>query len=195
MPGNPIDVVTGQKIVSPWGNQIRDQTVQPFASVAARNAAIPAPKDGTFAVINGVLMQYSSARGWIYTGLFGQQFAGSVAAGSVPQTTALTIATFDCPSYERDYTVWFRWRALFSSGEITPVAEYKLFNPGGGVMAYAKEGKPTGGNNFAAVFDWVGVVSAAGGRFALSIANLGAQAFSNYLDPTNNQASFMIVGM
>jgi hypothetical protein len=40
------DVVPDQTIESAWGNTIRDRTITPFANAAARNTAIPAPKEG-----------------------------------------------------------------------------------------------------------------------------------------------------
>ena len=40
------DVVPEADIESQWGNKIRDRTVTPFASRAARAAAIPTPTEG-----------------------------------------------------------------------------------------------------------------------------------------------------
>lgn len=40
------DVVPDQTIESSWGNDIRDRTITPFASAAARTAAIPTPTVG-----------------------------------------------------------------------------------------------------------------------------------------------------
>lgn len=45
MPEMP-DVVAGNTITVAWGNQIRDRTVQRYATAAARAASLPSPTEG-----------------------------------------------------------------------------------------------------------------------------------------------------
>ena len=40
------DVISGETITSEWGNDIRDRTVQRYATVAARTASMPTPVEG-----------------------------------------------------------------------------------------------------------------------------------------------------
>ena len=43
---NPIDVVPGETIASVWGNQVRDQSAQPFTDSGQRDGSIPVPVAG-----------------------------------------------------------------------------------------------------------------------------------------------------
>lgn len=54
-----VDVASGQKIASTWGNEIRDRTVQLFVSVAERDASGWAPANGAMCVTQdtGILWQ------------------------------------------------------------------------------------------------------------------------------------------
>lgn len=45
-----VDVVAGQKIASAWGNEIRDRTIQSFATVAERDASGWVAPNGAFCV-------------------------------------------------------------------------------------------------------------------------------------------------
>jgi hypothetical protein len=40
------DVIAGTKILSAWGNAIRDRTISPFVNATERTGSIPAPKVG-----------------------------------------------------------------------------------------------------------------------------------------------------
>lgn len=44
--GLTANVVAGAPVLSTWGNEIRDRTVQPFASAAERSAQWPTPPEG-----------------------------------------------------------------------------------------------------------------------------------------------------
>jgi len=50
MPGTPADVADAEYAYTAWANQIRDQTVQRFANTGERDATLPNPVRGTFAV-------------------------------------------------------------------------------------------------------------------------------------------------
>lgn len=52
MPPEMPDVVTGEVVASDWGNDIRDRTVQRYASAAARSASIPSPAEGDLSYLN-----------------------------------------------------------------------------------------------------------------------------------------------
>jgi hypothetical protein len=54
-------VISGQTITSSWGNAVRDQTVQLFASTAERDAAITAPVAGQVCWVGNGLQVYNGA--------------------------------------------------------------------------------------------------------------------------------------
>ena len=60
------DVVPHEPIESEWGNLIRDRTITPFPSAAARNAAIPFPIEGmmTYLADTDTVEVFHGARGW-----------------------------------------------------------------------------------------------------------------------------------
>jgi hypothetical protein len=57
------DVVAGGDIVAPWGNEIRDRTVQVFATAAERDAQWPAPPNGAAAFTSDMSILWSRRAG------------------------------------------------------------------------------------------------------------------------------------
>jgi hypothetical protein len=59
-------VVSGTTITATWGNQVRDQQVSVFASVAARDSAITVPVNGMYATTTdtGWLWRYNGSK-WL----------------------------------------------------------------------------------------------------------------------------------
>ena len=189
MPGNPVDVVTGQKIVSTWGNQIRDQTVQPFASAAARDAAITAPKRGQFCVVVDTLQQYIPGSGWAPVSIRGLVVQGSAAGGlTIPVSTGMTVASYPLPALSQDYWAEINYQCLFSSTAALSV-QMKAWNPGPGLIFQANRNYPLVSAFGAAVqFSVLIRVGAPGGVFTVSVDNVGTDPIGNYSDPSNNQA-------
>lgn len=56
------DVIAGEVIEVDWGNDIRDRTVQRYASVAARTASIPSPTEGDLSYLE------DGNTVWVYNG-------------------------------------------------------------------------------------------------------------------------------
>jgi hypothetical protein len=62
-----VDVAAGQKVASPWGNEIRDRTLQVFATVAERNAQWLTPPDGaTCITLDTYTVWRRRAGAWVY---------------------------------------------------------------------------------------------------------------------------------
>ena len=57
MPEIP-NVIGGEVITSEWGNDIRDRTVQRYATVAARTASIPTPTEGDLSYLQDSNLVY-----------------------------------------------------------------------------------------------------------------------------------------
>jgi hypothetical protein len=62
-------VVSGTAITTTWGNQVRDQLITPFASVAARTSAVTSPVDGqvTYRTNDDVFEVYNGTS-WVLAG-------------------------------------------------------------------------------------------------------------------------------
>jgi hypothetical protein len=83
------DVTAGTIIQSAWGNQIRDRTVQVFATVAERNALWPAPPRGAMCITVDTLALWifdTGAGGWRPTP--GTVLATSVSTALASNTSA-----------------------------------------------------------------------------------------------------------
>jgi len=63
---NPEDVIPGELIEAVWGNQVRDQSVQPFPDATARDVSIPLPDEGLLAYLSdpGTITVYDGAQ-WV----------------------------------------------------------------------------------------------------------------------------------
>ena len=85
-----VDVAPGQKVASTWGNEIRDRTVQLFATVAERDASGWAPANGAMCVTQD-------------TGTLWQRIAGAWASrrpfvmGGTPSVTTDAFGNFSIP--------------------------------------------------------------------------------------------------
>lgn len=69
MPEMP-DVVLGETIASEWGNDIRDRTLQRYASAAARTSAIPSPNAGDLSYLaDSDTLYFYSGSAWVQLAL------------------------------------------------------------------------------------------------------------------------------
>jgi len=111
---NPADVVTGETIASEWGNQIRDQTVQPFASVAARTASIPSPTEGMVSY----LLDADALD--VYTGSAWVPFVASNELDGATDATSVALTTSPADAATVSLTIpagWGSWKcAAYATG-------------------------------------------------------------------------------
>ncbi len=122
------NVVSGNTITSAWGNQIRDRTIQRYASVAARTAAHPSPTEGELSYLQDLnVVEYYNGSAWI-----------PIAAAPAVMLGGASEAVFDSSlsaSFENGATVTFVKPAGWATYEILAwgsVMFQEALSPGGG---------------------------------------------------------------
>lgn len=93
---NPEDVIPGELIEAVWGNQVRDQSVQPFPDATARDVSIPLPDEGLVAYLSdpGTITVYDGAQWVDLDVLLGGPFlplTGGTLSGSLTVGGQLTV--------------------------------------------------------------------------------------------------------
>lgn len=117
-------VVSGTAITATWGNSdVRDQVIVPFASTAARDAAITSPVNG--------MRSYTTDTGtaWIYNGSAWVEWGTTGAWKSwTPTLTNMTLGngTLDCQYFKIGRTV--HWKFKFTLGTTSTVGTSPYFS-------------------------------------------------------------------
>jgi hypothetical protein len=94
------DVAAGELIQSAWGNEIRDRTVQHFATAAERDGWI-GPPDGAMAVTtdNNLLWQYNGTAWVAFPSGPHTRVTNTVPSGATSSTTNVTVPGMSVASF------------------------------------------------------------------------------------------------
>jgi len=120
------DVVSGTIIQSSWGNQIRDRTVQQFASIAERNVWTAPPKGAMCVTTDTNAVWQYSGTAWVSWPLSAK---GLVAHGIDPATSFAATSPVQCGgTFPAEAGRMYRYEASaqFWSTVAATVAEWSL---------------------------------------------------------------------
>lgn len=120
-----LNVTTGETIASSWGNQIRDRTIQRYASAAERASAHPSPTQGdlSYLVDVGQVQVFRSGTGWTHVGAGLEVDGHNQVDGSLSLTTSFANAASVSLSIPTDWASWecAAWGRLRTSSQIGAV--------------------------------------------------------------------------
>jgi hypothetical protein len=177
-------VVAGTAITASWGNaNVRDQVVTPFASAAARTAAIGTPVEGMVAWLSDVdrLEAYDNTS-WVPVGP--HRVGGSVRTSDVTMTTTETLADSATVTIVAGRRYEVLWSGSYNSSAAGDSIDIRLRYAAGGSVANTDTlikalplAEPAANHNLDGSFSFECTGIAAGqttfGVFAVRIAGSG----------------------
>lgn len=124
--------VAGTTITASWANaNVRDQTIAPFPTAAARDSAITSPIHGQLAYTQdtGTLWIYQAAVGWVSHGSSGGWIAYTPSWTATTANPTIGNGTVDGAYQKIGRMVSFRARILFGSTTTVGTGTYLLSVP------------------------------------------------------------------
>lgn len=174
-----VDVAANEKIASVWGNEIRDRTIQVFASVAERDAQWPTAPNGAHCVtLDTYTVWQRRAGAWVVNApqaVIGGLTAGDIGNGQAP--IIASIASLAAGFWLVSYSV-----AIASGAPLTGI-QLKLFTPAGQWYYYnAPAFVGSGTYGFSVLVNMTTT-----GALQIALANSSGYTVSTYNDPSTHQ--------
>ena len=149
----------GDKIQSAWGNEIRDRSIQQFASIAERDSQWPTAPNGSLSMVGNRLYRKIAGAWWFADGplwsTLSEPYAAAVTGGYWDYVVTFPTAPVACIA-----TIDFTTICGYSSGALTSIEPQVFSNnytsPAGG--AWLVRGASTGPVNAATWRDTVPMI-------------------------------------